>query len=261
MRDEEVPERQGVWLYAVTRDPAPEVLGELTGVSAETPRLVEAAGLAAVVGDVPLSSFGEAALRRNFEDLDWLAPVARAHDSVIVALIDRGPAIPIRLATVYHGDDRVRHLLEHRAVEFTRALDQVTGRTEWGVKIFLAPAPDPVPAAGGPSPRGAGAAYLARRRATLNSREHQERRAVEQANRAHAALASLAVDTRTHPPQSRALAGEDARMILNGAYLVDNEHTLRFAEATAACDQDNDAILVRLTGPWPPYSFSVLEEA
>lgn len=253
-------EGQGVWLYAVTRDADPAALGELTGVSAETPRLIEAAGLAAVVGDVPLSSFGEEALHRNFEDLDWLGAVARAHDSVIVALIDRGPAIPMRLATVYHDDDRVRHLLESRAAEFARALDQVTGRTEWGVKIFLAPAPDPSSDAGGPSPRGAGAAYLARRRAALDSREHQERCAAEQADRAHRLLAALAVDATTHPPQSRALAGEDARMILNGAYLVDHEHTLRFAEAAAACDQDNDAIRVRLTGPWPPYSFSVLEE-
>jgi gas vesicle protein GvpL/GvpF len=253
-------EGQGVWLYAVTRDPGPAVLGELTGVSGETPRRVEAAGLSAVVGDVPLSSFGEEALRRNLEDLDWLAAVARVHDSVIIALIDRGPAIPMRLATVYHGDDRVRRVLESRAAEFARALDQVTGRTEWGVKVFLAPAPDPPPAAGSPSSRGAGTAYLARRRAALDSRERQERCAAEQADRVHTALAALAVDARIHPLQSRALAGEDARMILNGAYLVDNEHTLRFAEATVACDQDNDAIRVRLTGPWPPYSFSVLEE-
>ncbi|NBH01751.1 GvpL/GvpF family gas vesicle protein [Amycolatopsis sp. SID8362] len=253
-------EGQGVWLYAVTGQPDPAVLGELTGVAAETPRFVEAAGFAAVVGDVPLSSFGEEALHRNLEDLDWLAAVARAHDSVIVSLIDRGPAIPMRLATVYHGDDRVRHLLESRAAEFGRALGQVAGRTEWGVKIFVAPAPEPAPAAGGPFPRGAGTAYLARRRAALTSRERQEQCAVEQANRTHAALAALADDARTHPPQSRALAGEDAPMILNGAYLVDNRHTLRFAEAVAACDQDNDAIVVRLTGPWPPYSFSVLEE-
>lgn len=253
-------EGQGVWLYAVSRDPAPAVLGDLAGVAAEAPRFVAAAGLAAVVGDVPLSAFGEEALTRNLEDLDWLAAVARAHDSVIVSLVDRGPAIPMRLATVYHDDDRVRRLLENRAVEFARALDQVAGKTEWGVKIFLAPAPDAVPAAASPSPRGAGAAYLARRRAALDSREHQERCGVEQANRAHTVLAALAVEARTHPPQSRALAGEDGRMILNGAYLVDNEHTLRFAEAAAACDQDNDAIRVRLTGPWPPYSFSVLEE-
>ncbi|MFJ9779832.1 GvpL/GvpF family gas vesicle protein [Amycolatopsis sp. NPDC101161] len=247
-------------MYAVTHDPVPAVLAALTGVSAETPRSVQAAGLAAVIGDVPLSSFGEEALHRNLEDLDWLDAVARAHDSVIVSLIDRGAAIPMRLATVYHDDDRVRCLLASRAEEFARVLDQVAGRTEWGVKVFLAPVPDSPPAAGGPPPRGAGAAYLARRRAALDSRERQEGRAVEQADRVQSVLADLAVDVRTHPPQSRALAGDDARMILNGAYLVDNRHTLRFAEAVATCDQDNDAIRVRLTGPWPPYSFSMLEE-
>jgi len=94
----------------------------------------------------------------------------------------------------------------------------------------------------------------------LDSRERQERYAVEQAERVHTVLAALAVDARTYPPKSRAPAGEDTRMILNGAYLVDDRQTLRFAEAAATCDQDNDAIRVRLTGPWPPYSFSVLEE-
>ncbi|QRP49679.1 GvpL/GvpF family gas vesicle protein [Amycolatopsis sp. FDAARGOS 1241] len=246
-----------VWLYAVTRSAEFAGLDMLPGVAAEPPRVIEAGGLAAFVGDVPLTSFGEEALRRNLEDLDWLAAVARAHDAVIANLVDRAPVVPIRLATVYHDDESVRAVLEQRAEDFERTLRHVSGRIEWGVKAFLDTEPEPAPAA---SPgKGAGVAYLARRRSALAAREERQQRAAEEVHRLHAALSELAVDACTHPPQSRALAGEDGPMVLNGAYLVDTGQSGRFAEAVDSCGRESGVLSVRLTGPWPPYSFSSLE--
>jgi hypothetical protein len=222
--------------------------------------MVEAGGLAAVVGDVPLARFGEEALHRDFEDLDWLAATARAHDAVIGTLVAHGPVVPIRLATLYHDEDRVRLLLRERAAEFERALAHVTGRTEWGVKVFLEASPEPRVAGRAPSRREAGTAYLARRKAALTSAEQHHQRAAEQADRVHSLLAALSADTRTHLPQSRTLTGAEAPMILNAAYLVDDDGARWFSEAVTACDRNNDAIRVQLTGPWPPYSFASLEE-
>ena len=247
----------GVWLYAVTSEARAAVLGGLAGVSAERPRAVTAGGLAAVVGDVPLSSFGEEALRHNLEDLDWLSTVARAHDSVIAALVEEGPVAPVRLATVYHDDASVRGAVEERSADFERTLEHVSGRVEWGVKAFLQTEPEP--AAGVTSGEGAGAAYLARRRKALASSEERQRHAAEQANHIHAALSELAADACTHPPQSRALTDQDGPMVLNGAYLVDAQRAERFAEAVASCGRGSPVLTVTLTGPWPPYSFSSLE--
>ncbi|RJQ83845.1 hypothetical protein D5S19_18735 [Amycolatopsis panacis] len=247
----------GLWLYAVTRRAEP---GTVTGVAAETPRAIEAAGLTAVVGDVPLSVFGDAALHRNLEDLDWLAAVARAHDTVIGALVAQGPVVPVRLTTVYRDDDGVRAVLREREAEFTRVLDNVTGRTEWGVKVFLEQEPETGSTVANPAARGAGTAYLARRRAALTAQQQQERSAGEQASRVHTRLAELAVASRLNPPQNRTLAGEDARMILNAAYLVEDDKARSFTEAATRCDRDEETIRVQLTGPWPPYSFSSWEE-
>ncbi|HWD02890.1 MAG TPA: GvpL/GvpF family gas vesicle protein [Amycolatopsis sp.] len=245
----------GVWLYAVTRRAAGETP---PGVAGEATRVVEAAGLAAVVGDVPLASFGEEPLRRNLEDLDWLARVARAHDAVIMALTGAQPVVPIRLATVYHDDAAVRAVVERRAGDFRRTLEHVTGRVEWGVKAFLKAEPEPAGAVA--RGEGAGRAYLARRRSALASREERQQRAAADVGRVHATLSELAVDVRTHPPQSRALAGDNGPMVLNGAYLVDAAETARFAEAVQACDRESDLLSVSLTGPWPPYSFAAQEE-
>ncbi|NIH83611.1 GvpL/GvpF family gas vesicle protein [Amycolatopsis granulosa] len=250
-------EQRGVWLYAVTREAGG---GGQRGVAGEPVRTVEASGLVAVVGDVPLDTFGEQALHRNLEDLDWLGAVARAHDAVIGAVARTGPVVPIRLATVYHDDDGVRGVLEERAEEFGRTLDRVAGRTEWGVKAFV-DVPPPVPRTEeAPSRRGAGAAYLARRRAERDTQAEAERLAVEQAGKVHFRLTGLATAARTHPPQSKELSGHGGQMVLNAAYLVDDDRSRSFAEAVAACDQDSPAVRVQLTGPWPPYSFADWED-
>lgn len=250
----------GRWLYAVTRRADTDALAALPGVAGEMPRVVEEDGLAAVVGDVPLDEFDEQALYRNLEDLDWLAGVARAHDTVVAAVAAGGPVVPIRLATVYHDDDRVRATLREHAADFTGSLERVTGRTEWGVKVFAEPVAEATATEAGSSRRGAGTTYLARRRAALSWRETQDRRAAEQADRVYRRLAALAAAGRTHPPQNRALAGDNRRMLGNLSYLVDDEATSAFTETVAACDADNDAIKVEITGPWPPYSFATLEE-
>jgi hypothetical protein len=206
-RTKTMTEERGVWLYAVTRRLDPDVLVSLPGVSAEKPRIVAAAGLAAVVGDVPLSAFGEEALRRNFEDLDWLAGVARAHDAVIAAVVRQGPAVPVRLATVYRDDDRVRQVLERRAADFTSTLARLTGRIEWGVKVFLeaVPADDVVPR------QESGTAYLARRRATMTAQERHERRAIEQTDRVHCELSRLAADARSNASTAKPGVGQRRR--------------------------------------------------
>jgi hypothetical protein len=48
-------------------------------------------------------------------------------------------------------------------------------------------------------------------------------------------------------------------MLLNGAYLVDDDRTDEFADAVAAQDGAHRGIRLELTGPWPPYSFSTME--
>lgn len=135
------------WLYAVMAAPEDGAPPQgLTGVADEPVRLVEKAGLAAVVGSVPLEEFDEEALRGHLEDLEWLERTARAHHRVINGAARQGQVIPLRFATLYHDDDRVRAMLQERREDFTATLRRVAGRTEWGVKAYVDPRsflPDP----------------------------------------------------------------------------------------------------------------------
>ena len=222
-------EDTGLWAYAITEDghlsgPDGNVdLSWLTGVGEAKVRTTTACGLTVLVSDVSLVEFGEAALRENLENLDWLDEVAREHHYVIDAAARLFPLLPVRLATVYRGDAAVCAALSERCGQLRDALHRVGGRVEWGVKAYAAPN-----AAGGAS--GAQAV--------------------------HVELTAKAIGIRLHPPQSAQLSGVRQPMLLNAAYLLDTADSVAFTAAVAGIATAHPELRVELTGPWPPYSFA-----
>jgi hypothetical protein len=282
----------GIYLYAVTSEAGDACL-RLRGVLDAPVRKISRGDLAAYVSTVPLDQFGEEPLGRLLEDLDWVGEVARAHHRVVEGVAEAGPTAPVRLVTVYSGEEQVRELLDRRHDDFLAVLSRVAGRREWGVKAYVDPeAASHVGGAagqdtsGGQQAAGPGTAYLQRRKANLRSREDLWRHAVACAERLHAALGEIAVAARRHRPQDPQLSGRKEWMVLNGAYLVEEDRAAEFAGAVAAfrdaaefagsgtadrgTDEGTDEGMgidmqidmgmdVELTGPWAPYSFTAVE--
>jgi hypothetical protein len=253
-----------VYLYAVgdgSLADEPE-LAAVTGVGGAPVRLVVSGGLAAVVSPVDTERFGAEALRGSLEDLRWLEGMARAHDAVVAAVGLRGPIAPVRLATIYVDEANVRTLLDEHAERFAAALDEVRGRTEWGVKAFSALAADDVPDPATPANAESlrpGAAYLQRKRDASAHAAEGRRRVGESAEELHRRLAERSVASRRYPAQDPRLSGRRDEMALNAAYLVADSRVDDFRRAVA--DWDAAVIRPELTGPWAPYSFAVLEQA
>ncbi|MEV4110584.1 GvpL/GvpF family gas vesicle protein [Nonomuraea sp. NPDC049695] len=244
----------GTYVYAVARA-AVECPDGVAPV-----RTVAGAGLVAYVSTVPLDEFGEEPLRRSLEDLDWLAVTARAHHRVVEAVAAATPTAPVRLVTVYADDAQVRDLLERRRDDFLEVLSHVTGRREWGVKAYVGPGAAAPDARGGDREDDTGkpgTAYLQRRQASLRGRERARRQIAGRAEHIHAALSSLAVASCRHRAQDPQLSGRNEAMLLNGAYLVDESRDEEFAATVGSLG--GDGVEVRLTGPWAPYSFTVME--
>jgi hypothetical protein len=251
------------WLYAVAFDAHP-VTGvretpALTGVAGEPVHVVEESGLLGIVGSVPVSDFGEEELRERLQDLEWLEAAARAHHKVISTVAREGDIIPLRFATIYHDDDRVRSLLTERRADFASALNRVAGRTEWGIKAYVDPrtlerqeSHDASPEEGG----GPGTAYLLRRRAQRQGQETAQREAEDRAEQIHVALQELAVESAHHRPQDARLAQYEGSMILNTSYLVPNVLTEEFVTAVEDIRGRFPDVRIELVGPWPAYSFA-----
>lgn len=232
-------------------------LGALRGVEGAPVRAVVEGGLTAVVSPVSRERFGEESLRAAMEDLGWLEDTARAHHSVVNALAGVGTVAPVRLATVYLGENNVRELLAWRADEFFSVLANLRGRAEWGVKGYaVAPAEQtPAPAPGGG--QRPGTSYLLRRQAERDRATRGQRLAEDAAESAHQELERLAVASRRYPPQDPSLSGERDLMLLNAAYLVPD----RSADAVRDLVErwSDPHLRLELTGPWAAYSFAGVE--
>lgn len=245
-----------VWVYAVCAEDLPPSTEErLTGVDGEDVRMVTTGAVTAVVGSVRLDRFGEETLRRRLNDLDQLEEIARAHHRIIEFVGHAQPVLPARLATVYADDSGVVAMLERGRESLESALASVTGREEWGVKIYRRSDPSADSPSSSESAPISGREYLRLRKAAVTAKQATIESAMRAAEEAHRMLATVAVDVRQHRPQHKQLSGDPRPMVLNGAYLVEQERAADFIRTVDELASQYPQLALTLTGPWPPYSF------
>ncbi|MFF0223808.1 GvpL/GvpF family gas vesicle protein [Streptomyces sp. NPDC004629] len=250
------------YAYAVVRSAESERIA-LTGVLgvADAPvGLVRSGRVAAVVSAVPRDEFSEAALKDALEDMRWLEATARAHHQVIEALAARTTVLPLRLATVYLDENRVREILHEREAAFDALLGRLADHVEWGVKVYVeaAPAPAPAPEAGGPADEAnPGRAYLRSRRHQRQERQDAWRLAEDAVRRTEEQARGLAVERTRHRPQEGSLAQVPGENVANDAYLVPRQLAEEFRDRMLHAADGLPGIRVDVTGPWAPYSFTV----
>ncbi|QIX27073.1 GvpL/GvpF family gas vesicle protein [Nocardioides sp. JQ2195] len=247
------------YLYAITRRLPSSALSGTTGLGRARLDVVEHQGLAAVVSDVDLDEYGEEPLRENFEQLEWLEEVARTHDAVIQAVTALGATAPLRIATICLDDEGVRQRLDEWGTALEQVLANVEGRLEWSVKVFAPPAerePTGVAAGGGLG----GAEYLRRKRAATQARSDAESVAAQVGDEIHDALSAMSVASRRLHPQDPRLTGHAGTMLLNGAYLIDADDGHLVDSRVRDLAEAHPSVEITCAGPWPPYSFAMLEQ-
>lgn len=254
----------GRYMYAVSKDLDPAALTDVPALRGGSLELVAYQDLVAVVSSVSLDEYGEEGLRTNLENLEWLEEAARRHDSVVQAIAEVAPVAPLRFATICLDDDGVRRRLREWYVALLQILDRVQSRTEWSVKIYRdEPRRAPVPAPIGSTPSGAGgtgAAYLQRKKSESEARVADEAAAGAVVEQVHETLARHAVATRLLPSQDPRLTGHEGTMLHNGAYLVDVTREPEFVACVLRLVAAHCDVTIELRGPWPPYSFAMLEQ-
>jgi hypothetical protein len=252
-------EPSATWVYAVVPRTPPLPLASLTGITREPVHLLPSDDVAAVVGSIDARDAEEESLQRHLADPAWLEQAARRHHHVVATCFGSVATVPFRIATVYRGDTRATEMLSQRRAELTRALATVAGRAEWGVQAFTAlPAEPPrTPLDANEAAARPGTTYLMRRRAQRSATESVRRSAAGAADALHAALQQRAVTAARTLPSSRppVTGAAQGRMVLNAAYLVDDSRRDEFTDAVRDVGEHHPALRLRVTGPWPAYSF------
>lgn len=220
------------------------------------------AGLWLIVSTVPASEYGEAAVERGLQDMDWVGRLALAHEAVIERFLTARAVLPMQLFTMFTSDERAVENVSANRARIVKILARVEQQVEWGVRLTWDEqgARDAVerkhaspPARGHRSPSGTD--YLSRKRDLLDVNRTQLTAARAEAGRLYRALSRKATDAVRRTATEKAAPG--SRLLLDAAFLVPATDTASFR---AALKQSGRALVrsglaVSLTGPWPPYNF------
>jgi hypothetical protein len=211
-------------------------------------------GLWAVVSEVPLSKYGPAQIEAGLRNLEWVAEVAVAHESVVEHFATRRGAtvVPMKLFTMFTSPARAISDLRGRRPILTAALRRVRGCDEWGVRLVGRPRRS-TPAAA-PLTGRSGAAFLAAKKQARDARRDALLQVSEAVESAYDLLAPLSRDSRrrTDFPESAV-----APPLLDAAFLVPaaRKASFRAAAKRAAVACRAAGVELTLSGPWPPYNF------
>ncbi|SHM83497.1 GvpL/GvpF family gas vesicle protein [Actinacidiphila paucisporea] len=223
-------------------------------------------GLWAVAQDVPAELFSQEALRARLSDPEQLEDCARAHHAVVTAAAADGPVVPLALATLFTDAERARATLDEQQPRFLAALDRLTGRTEWAVKVHVRHRGGngtEGPAAPGPAASTSGRAYLSRVRGREKDRRARQDAALDAARQVHEAAAGFAVASVRRRPHGTEITGRGRVQVLNAAYLVDDARADRLVAAVRAMTGAFAGVdaHAEVSGPWVPYSFAEVADA
>lgn len=208
-------------VYAVCAPPRLPVAG--TGMSGEPLTLVEAAGLAAVAGEVQRPPRATLAAMRRY-------------DAVLQSLAHDLPALlPARFGTCMGSAEDLALVLRARGAALRKSLQEVRGRVQMTLRSVEAEAAREGP----PADRSSGLAYLR----TLAA----ERRSAHEAPALAPVLAAVARWVRAQQVVRSGRVASVYHLIPRGSVQAYQKAAQRAAAASGA--------RVVLTGPFPPYAF------
>jgi Gas vesicle synthesis protein GvpL/GvpF len=207
----------------------------------------------AIVQSVPEAAYGEIALARGLQNLDWVGPRAIAHERVIELFLSARALLPMHLFTLYTSDDRVVQHVHSDGSRIRRLLKRVEGKVEWGLRLTF----DDKAARSKVSKRPvrSGTEFLARKRDVLGINRTRVKEARGAADRVYKSTSRLSTAAQRRTSLERAAPG--SRLLLDAAFLVPVARSGAFRSAVRQQMRDLRAvgITVSLTGPWPPYNF------
>ena len=211
------------------------------------------ADLWAIVESVPDVAYGETALARGLQNLDWVGARAIAHERVIESFLSAPALLPMQLFTLFTSDARVVEHVRKKRARISRILKRVESKVEWGLRLTFEEKAARRKAAG--KPVRTGTEFLARKRDVLDVGRKGLAEARAAADRVYTAMNRHAAASRRRTNLERAAPG--SRLLLDAAFLVPAARSGAFKSAVR---QQTKAlaplgVTASLTGPWPAYNF------
>ncbi len=233
--------------------------------------------LEAVVSEVSLEEFASGEIQKKAkEDLNWIKEKALIHESVIEEAMGKNDkilsVIPMRFGTIFEEEARMRETLKKDYFKIKEVLDRIRGKQEWSVKVYL-------------KDRERFEQVIKEKNEAIIEKEKEiaslpegiaffmeeelkeviSKEADEELNNIvevlFGRLGKQAVASIKSKILGKELTGKSEPMVLNSAYLINEEKIANFREEAETINREiqTKGFYLEWSGPWPPYNFTPLE--
>ena len=176
---------------------------------------------------------------------------AIAHATVVSSVLDKTTSLPFRFGTVI-SEQQLRHYVTTYKPALEKSFAHVRGCVEMDLKIIWQRSnPDPDQPA--EKEQGPGTAFLEKKRRELLGDERQVAQTTELSNLLRKQLGSLIRDEHIELRPSK------TGVLATVFHLVETADVQKYQEKVQEIRNNRPELKIRLSGPWPPYSFANIE--
>lgn len=258
-------DNKGILLYCIANEVASNIF-EINGLD-DIVKLysIENSGLFAIVSEVSLEEYGEETMSEKGEDIEWLKEKAVIFMDIILKINSISNIIPMKFLTIFTSEERVKNVISENYEQIIHNFNKIKDREELSFKIYCDEKKYKEKVMGEEirifedsligKPKGA--AFFLKKKFDGELDDKIQNRICSMANSLTDAISSLAVDRKTNKLLAKEITGISTPMILNCAFLVENDNQDLFMTKIdeLKADYENCGFTIELSGPWPPFSF------
>ena len=169
------------------------------------------------------------------------------HARVISECFQHSTVLPFRFGTVFSDDESLRKSIRPNQRQFLGNIDQLRGKTEMHLKVFVddcsAPASEKHPPV-----EGQGREYFTTLRENAGRQRERQTRARAVSFQMHRLFMPLDEEVSCRLTES-------GKMMLDIAHLIDRKSVERYLNKFSTTSSLMRQYQMQLSGPWPPYHF------
>ena len=230
--------------------------------------------LEAVVSDVSLEEFGSEEIQKKAEeDVNWIKEKAQIHEEVIEQAMGKGNSqlvsvIPMQFGVIFKTKEKLEETLGNRYEELKKSLENLKGKQEWGVKVYLKEnifrktieeKNEQVLAKKKEiesMPKGM--AFFAQKQIDKVVGQEKDKELGRITEEIFENLGQLAFSKNKSKLLEKDFTGMTEEMILNAFYLIEESKLDSFQKKVEELKEQYNSLGfgIEVTGPWPSYHFA-----
>ena len=258
---------KGFYLYCIKENTGSKFSTE--GIGGGQVYTIAYQDLETVVSEVSLEEFdSEEIQKKSQEDVGWIKEKAQNHQKVIEEAMGMGSVIPMQFGVVFKTKENLEETLSKHFDQFKQSLEKLTGKQEWGLKVFLK----------GNIFREAiekkneqvlakkkeieampkGMAFFAQKQIDKVIDEEKDKELDKIIEDIDENLGQLSFSKNKAKLLEKDFTGIEEEMILNSFYLIEELKLNQFQKKVEELKEKHNSrgIIIEMTGPWPPYHFA-----